>query len=270
MPHSVPLDQPVFGQYIEGGQLRGSERSLGGGAGGGGGGAGGGGGGGGGAIRNRSGERRWESSSPYSERNYYSSSLVTTYLSPPPESRWRRTSSDSALYQKLTQPASPNQKSPSEQGSPEYSSAGEDVKPAPELLETLLREGEKQLQTLKEEPVGPQQQQQQQYQQSSRVGSPAVVQNSHSPHSSYHSASSSPVPPHYTQPAFLPPHQPTQHNLEKEFRRFHLDCPPHFQDSGGHFTNTGQSRPREASYLLHLHISRSDLTSHPSRPPRTA
>ena len=37
MPHSVPLDQPVFGQYIEGGQLRGSERSLGGGAGGGGG-----------------------------------------------------------------------------------------------------------------------------------------------------------------------------------------------------------------------------------------
>ena len=94
-------------------------------------------GGGGGAIRNRSGERRWDSS-PYSDRNYYSSSLVTTYLSPPPESRWRRTSSDSALYQKLTQPTSPNQKSPSEQGSPEYSPAGDDVKPAPELLETLL------------------------------------------------------------------------------------------------------------------------------------
>ena len=250
MPHSVPLDQPVFGQYIEGGQLRGSERSLGGGGGGGvavggGGGGGGGSGGGGGAIRNRSGERRWEASSPYSDRNYYSSSLVTTYLSPPPESRWRRTSSDSALYQKLTQPASPNQKSsPSEQGSPEYSSAGEDVKPAPELLETLLREGEKQLQTLKEESVVAGQ-----YQQSSRVGSPAVPHNSHSPHSphsphpsqpSYHSASSSPVSPHYTQPAFLPGHQPAQHNLEKEFRRFHLDCPPQFQDSGGHFTNTGR------------------------------
>ena len=169
--------------------------------------------------------------------------MVTTYLSPPPESRWRRTSSDSALYQKLTQPASPNQKSsPSEQGSPEYSSAGEDVKPAPELLETLLREGEKQLQTLKEESVVAGQ-----YQQSSRVGSPAVPHNSpHSPHSphnshsSYHSASSSPVSPHYTQPAFLPAHQPAQHNLEKEFRRFHLDCPPQFQDSGGHFTNTGR------------------------------
>merc|ERR1719208_655371 len=77
---------------------------------------------GGGAIRNRSGERRYDSS-PYSDRSYYSSSLVTSYLSPPPESRWRRTSSDSALYQKLTQPASPNQKSPSEQGSPEYSPA---------------------------------------------------------------------------------------------------------------------------------------------------
>ena len=211
----MPLDQSGFGQYIEGGQLRGSERSLGGG----------GGvavsGGGGGAIRNRSGERRWDSS-PYSDRNYYSSSLVTTYLSPPPESRWRRTSSDSALYQKLTQPTSPNQKSPSEQGSPEYSPAGDDVKPAPELLETLLREGEQQLQTVKEEP---------QYQpQSNRV--------------SHQSGSSSPVSPHYTQPTFLPPHQHHHsHHLEKEFRRFRLDvdCPPQFQDSGGNYTTTGGS-----------------------------
>ena len=211
-PHIVPLDQPGFGQYIEGGQLRGGV----GGSGGSGGSVSGGGGGGGGAIRNRSGERRWESSSPYSERNYYSSSLVTTYLSPPPESRWRRTSSDSALYQKLTQPASPNQKSPSEQGSPEYSPASDDVKPAPELLETLLREGEQQLGTVKEEP--------QYHHQSNRVPSP--------------------VSPHYAQQTFQPPPQ-QHHHLEKEFRRFRLDvdCPPQFQDSGGNYTTTGGLSP---------------------------
>ena len=51
---------------------------------------------------------------------------VTTYLSPPPEARWRRTSSDSALYQKLTAPSSPTtcpSPTKSEHGSPEYSSA---------------------------------------------------------------------------------------------------------------------------------------------------
>ena len=32
--------------------------------------------------------------------SYYSSSL-STYLSPPPENRWRRTASDSALYQSV-------------------------------------------------------------------------------------------------------------------------------------------------------------------------
>ena len=201
-------------------------------------------GGGGGAIRNRSGERRWDSS-PYSDRNYYSSSLVTTYLSPPPESRWRRTSSDSALYQKLTQPTSPNQKSPSEQGSPEYSPAGDDVKPAPELLETLLREGEQQLQTVKEEP---------QYQpQSNRV--------------SHQSGSSSPVSPHYTQPTFLPPHQHHHsHHLEKEFRRFRLDvdCPPQFQDSGGNYTTTGApARVRVNISSLPCFQVQPHLTHHP-------
>ena len=91
--------------------------------------------------RNRSGERRWDTASPYcggQERGYYSSSLVSTYLSPPPESRWRRTSSDSALYQKLTASPQQGKKSSSEQGSPDYTVVNEDVKPSAELLHNLL------------------------------------------------------------------------------------------------------------------------------------
>ena len=67
----------------------------------------------------------------------------------------RRTSSDSALYQKLNNPSN-NQKSASEQGSPEFCGAGgleTDVKPPAELLQSLMREqpGD-QLQPVKEEP----------------------------------------------------------------------------------------------------------------------
>lgn len=89
-------------------------------------------GGGGGAMRNRSGDRRWDGTGPYGgERGsgYYSSSL-STYLSPPPESRWRRTSSDSALYQSAAKAGAAPQGGSSEAGSP----FGEDLKPSPDLL----------------------------------------------------------------------------------------------------------------------------------------
>jgi len=166
---------------------------------------------GGGAIRTRSGERRWDSS-PYSDKSpYYSSSLVTTYLSPPPESRWRRTISDSALYQKLTNPPSPSsQRCPSEQGSPEYCSpvSDQDVKPPPELLQSLR---EDLLHPVKEEPGG--------------------IINGDESHSQYPVSSSghqSPVPLYTSQ--YLPQQQ---NNLEEKFQKFRLEPP--FQDSGGNF-----------------------------------
>ena len=206
--------------------------------------------------RTRSGERRQWDSSPYSDRNYYSSSLVSSYLSPPPESRWRRTSSDSALYQKLnnpsssatppSQPATPtsanNHSCSSGQGSPEYCSAGgeTDVKPPPELLRSLLRD-DQQLQSVKEESGG------------HGVISVNGDQTGHYPASVNSRLTSpgplsSPVSPIYSPhtPTFLP-HQ--QNNLEEKFQKFRLDCPPQpqFQDSGGnylhHNTGTGGATP---------------------------
>ena len=170
----------------------------------------------------RSGERRYDSS-PYSDRSYYSSSLVTSYLSPPPESRWRRTSSDSALYQKLNNPQSPAAaKSPSEGGSPDYcSSQGEDVKPPPALLQSLLQEDH--LHTVKEEPG-------------------VIINGGSSSH--YHSGSSSPVSPLYTPQSFQQQqqqhhHHHQQNNLEEKFEKFRLDCPPpRFQDSLQHNPGT--------------------------------
>ena len=196
----------------------------------------------------RSGERRYDSS-PYSDRYNYSSSLVTSYLSPPPESRWRRTSSDSALYQKLTgsqqqqspahQPAAVyDNQSPSEGGSPEYCSQLEDVKPPRALLQSLLQE------TVKEEPG-------------------VIVNGGGSSH--YHSGSSSPVSPLYTtHQSFQPPpplqqqHPSQQHNnLEEKFEKFRLDCPPpsgtRFPDNLQHnpgTPTTGHSLPIITTYLF--------------------
>jgi len=192
---------------------------------------------------------------------------VSTYLSPPPESRWRRTSSDSALYQKLNNPqSSNNQKSASEQSSPEYCGAGlEDVKPSADLLQSLLREPQDQLQSVKEEPrlvtMG---------------GSGALVSSpgrlpSPGPQYHAHSGSSSPVspappplyspgqlPPHHQQQPFLPPQQ---NNLEEKFQKFRLDCQPQFQDSGGNYLTqnpgtptTGPTSPHTPSTLPDIYI----------------
>lgn len=251
MPPSVPLD-PCSG-LVPGGaelgdphQLRGAERSRGGGQSPG---------GGGGAIRNRSGERRWD---PYSDRltpqQYYSSSLVTTYLSPPPEARWRRTSSDSALYQKLTAPSSPTtcpSPTKSEHGSPEYSSASEDIKPPPELLQTLLRDPAPSLHTVKEEAA-----QLQQLHQLQRA--------SCHPAYTHHSGSSSPVSPVaavsplYTAPAAYQHPAPALHHnqLEEKFQKFRLDCQPQFQDSGGSYLqHTNPATPTTGPTSPHTPVS---------------
>ena len=204
-------------------------------------------------IRTRSGER-WRCD-PYADRqSYYSSSLVSTYLSPPPESRWRRTSSDSALYQKLNNPqSSNNQKSASEQSSPEYCGAAlEDVKPSADLLQSLLREPQDQLQSVKKEPrlvtMG---------------GSGALVSSpgrlpSPGPQYHAHSGSSSPVspaPPPLYSPGQLPPHHqqqhflpPQQNNLEEKFQKFRLDCQPQFQDSGGNYLTQNPGTPTTGVY----------------------
>lgn len=279
MPQSVPFDHQQFvmnpAAYGDGGQAVGGDRSRGGGTV-----------GGGGAIRNRSGERRWDTSPYGNDRSYYSSSL-STYLSPPPESRWRRTSSDSALYQKLNQPHQ-NQKSSSEHGSPDYGSVSEDVKPPPELLNNLLlKEGD--LLPVKEEPPTSMNNLNgglETYQHSNK--SPQVpcttgqqTSNPNSPlspvtlsppcrprmqtgldiHQQYHSGSSSPI---YQQP-YMPPQT---NNLEQEFQRFRLDCPPHgqfqdtqFHDTGGNnFINnpgtptTGPTSPHTPSALPDIYI----------------
>lgn len=54
------------------------------------------------AIRNRSGDQRWDTS-PYRGDRHYSGSL-SPYMSPSPQARWRRISSDSALYQSVKAP----------------------------------------------------------------------------------------------------------------------------------------------------------------------
>eukprot|EP00092_Neocalanus_flemingeri_P012519 GFUD01013494.1.p1 GENE.GFUD01013494.1~~GFUD01013494.1.p1 ORF type:complete len:469 (+),score=98.33 GFUD01013494.1:1120-2526(+) len=261
MPQSVPLDHHSQfmmnpAAYGDGGQMGGPDRSRGGGTI-----------GGGGAMRNRSGERRWDTSPYGTDRGYYSSSL-STYLSPPPESRWRRTSSDSALYQKLNQPH-PNQKVSSEHGSPDYGSVNEDIKPPPELLNNLLlKEGD--LLPVKEEPpsnltnmtnmngggMDAYQHATKSPQVPCTTGQPTSNPNSPlspvtlSPpcrprmqhgldlHQQYHSGSTSPI---YQQP-YMPPQT---NNLEQEFQRFRLDCPPHgqYQDTGGNLIINNPGTP---------------------------
>lgn len=193
---------------------------------------------------------------------------MSTYLSPPPESRWRRTSSDSALYQKLNNPqSSNNQKSASEQNSPEYCGAGlEDVKPSADLLQSLLREPPDQLQCVKEEPP----------RLVTMTGGGLVSQTPGrlpSPGPQYrpaHSGSSSPVspaPPPLYSPGQLPHHQhqpflpPQQNNLEEKFQKFRLDCQPQFQDSGGNYLTqnpgtptTGPTSPHTPSTLPDIYI----------------
>ena len=207
---------------------------------------------GGGAIRTRgSGERRWENSPYGSDRNYYSSSLVSTYLSPPPESRWkiiqiqaemkfgfrwRRTHSDSALYQKLA--ATGQQAGGSEHGSPVQDSRhlDSDVKPSQELLNSLLlREGDFLPDSkVKEEPGSP-------HGINGNLGNYSPPQLPPSPHSPL-----SPVSPTLQRPQYLPPSGTTspsfpnfppaqQSALEQEFSRFRLDPPPggqQYQDLG--------------------------------------
>eukprot|EP00092_Neocalanus_flemingeri_P022841 GFUD01024766.1.p1 GENE.GFUD01024766.1~~GFUD01024766.1.p1 ORF type:complete len:449 (+),score=94.19 GFUD01024766.1:1046-2392(+) len=279
MPQSVPLDHHSQfmmnpAAYGDGGQMGGPDRSRGGGTI-----------GGGGAMRNRSGERRWDTSPYGTDRGYYSSSL-STYLSPPPESRWRRTSSDSALYQKLNQPH-PNQKVSSEHGSPDYGSVNEDIKPPPELLNNLLlKEGD--LLPVKEEPpsnltnmtnmngggMDAYQHATKSPQVPCTTGQPTSNPNSPlspvtlSPpcrprmqhgldlHQQYHSGSTSPI---YQQP-YMPPQT---NNLEQEFQRFRLDCPPHgqYQDTGGNLIinnpgtpTTGPTSPHTPSALPDIYI----------------
>jgi hypothetical protein len=82
------------------------------------------------------------------------------------------------------------------------------------------------------------------------------------PHQQYHSGSSSPL---YQQPYL--PHQ--TNNLEQEFQRFRLDCPPHaqftdtqFHDTGGNTfinnpgtpTGTGPTSPHTPSALPDIYI----------------
>jgi len=209
---------------------------------------------GGGAMRTRiSGERRWENSPYGSDRNYYSSSLVSTYLSPPPESRWRRTHSDSALYQKL---AAAQQAGGSEQGSPvqESRQADSDIKPSQELLNSLLlREGDFLPDSkVKEEPGSPRGV-------NGNLENYSPPQLPPSPHSPL-----SPVSPTLQRPQYLPPSGTTstsfpnfppaqQSALEQEFSRFRLDPPPggqHYQDLGlmgrpqaAQEQNTGGDKP---------------------------
>ena len=207
---------------------------------------------GGGAIRTRSSERRWETSPYGGDRNYYSSSLVSTYLSPPPESRfksptvscrskildfrWRRTHSDSALYQKLAaaQQAGGSGGASSSQGSPVQDSRQQDadVKPSQELLNSLLlREGDFLSESkVKEEPGSP-------HGINGNLENYSPPQLPPSPHSPL-----SPVSPTLQRPQYLPPADTTsssfpnfspaqQSALEQEFSRFRLD-PPHYQDLG--------------------------------------
>jgi len=220
---------------------------------------------GGGAIRTRiSGDRRWENSPYGSDRNYYSSSLVSTYLSPPPESRWRRTHSDSALYQKL---AAAQQAGGSEQGSPvqESRQTDADIKPSQELLNSLLlREGDFLSDSkVKEEPGSPR----------GINGNPdnySPPQLPPSPHSPL-----SPVSPSLQRPQYLPPSGTTspsfpnfppaqQSALEQEFSRFRLDPPPggqHYQDLGlmgrpqpAQEHNTGPTSPHTPTTLPDIYI----------------
>ena len=207
---------------------------------------------------------------------------MTTYLSPPPEARWRRTSSDSALYQKLTAPSSPTtcpSPTKSEHGSPEYSSArlvelsvsivttntcicSEDIKPPPELLQTLLRDPAPSLHTVKEEAA-----QLQQLHQLHRASCPpaAAGHNTHPVYThTHHSGSSSPVSPVaavsplYTAPAAYqhPAPAPALHHnqLEEKFQKFRLDCQPQFQDSGGSYLqHTNPATPTTGPYIYTIY-----------------
>jgi len=244
---------------------------------------------GGGAIRTRISDRRWDNSPYGSDRNYYSSSLVSTYLSPPPESRWRRTHSDSALYQKLAaaqqQQAGGSGGASSEQGSPVQGSpvqdSREDVKPtSQELLNSLLsRDNGELVHTVKEEPGSP-------HSGLPTAGSPHSGGGGLNGHLENYSppqlppSPHSPVSPTLHRPQYLPPSgtsspsssfpinfppTPQQSALEQEFSRFRLDPPPgqtpHYQDLGlmgrpqvTQEHNTGPTSPHTPTTLPDIYI----------------
>ena len=185
--------------------------------------------------------------------------------------RWRRTHSDSALYQKL---AAAQQAGGSEQGSPVQDSRHQesDVKPSQELLNSLLlREGDFLPDSkVKEEPGSP-------HGINGNLENYSPPQLPPSPHSPL-----SPVSPTLQRPQYLPPSgtsspsfpnfPPAQQSaLEQEFSRFRLDPPP-----GGHqYQDLGlMGRPQPAqehntglmSKILDSHQSdihcRPNLTAH--------
>ena len=128
----------------------------------------------------------------------------------------------------------------------------EDIKPPPELLQTLLRDPAPSLHTVKEEAA-----QLQQLHQLQRA--------SCHPAYTHHSGSSSPVSPVaavsplYTAPAAYqhPAPAPALHHnqLEEKFQKFRLDCQPQFQDSGGSYLqHTNPATPTTGPYIDTLSI----------------
>ena len=130
----------------------------------------------------------------------------------------------------------------------------EDIKPPPELLQTLLRDPAPapSLHTVKEEAA-----QLQQLHQLQRA--------SCHPAYTHHSGSSSPVSPVaavsplYTAPAAYqhPAPAPALHHnqLEEKFQKFRLDCQPQFQDSGGSYLqHTNPATPTTGPYIHTLSI----------------
>ena len=134
----------------------------------------------------------------------------------------------------------------------------EDIKPPPELLQTLLRDPAPSLHTVKEEAA-----QLQQLHQLHRASCPpaAAGHNTHPVYThTHHSGSSSPVSPVaavsplYTAPAAYqhPAPAPALHHnqLEEKFQKFRLDCQPQFQDSGGSYLqHTNPATPTTGPYI---------------------
>jgi len=207
---------------------------------------------GGGAIRNRSSERqRWVGdSSPYETGRPPGSgsggggggppSPWHSYLSPPPESRWRRTSSDSALYQKLTQvsvsgdtdsncePHGPPTPNMHPHPSSEAGFNGTDVKPSPEILTNLLLKERGAMPNVKEEP-GETQGGESSMSAFNHPSSPtgAAPPSLHHPLYPQHRSSSSPSLPFQGDALYRAQGvvKPLSSPLEQQFQQFRLETP---------------------------------------------
>ena len=140
----------------------------------------------------------------------------------------------------------------------------EDIKPPPELLQTLLRDPAPSLHTVKEEAA-----QLQQLHQLQRA--------SCHPAYTHHSGSSSPVSPVaavsplYTAPAAYqhPAPAPALHHnqLEEKFQKFRLDCQPQFQDSGGSYLqHTNPATPTTGPYIYSIYTIYNIYNIYPAGP----